>query len=150
MNPFGRERQVPHKIIIHSMGQYIKYETAVYHASDFLMKIGLSAHVLIEPDGTNIRIREDTQGAYHAKGHNKDSLGMEYLVPGVHTYESFLEAIKKPYVTHDAYTAGLKQIKDWMEEWEIVSIARHSDIDPDRKYDPGNFPWDQLMEDISG
>lgn len=149
MNPHGRPVQAPHRIIIHAMAEYLTHESHTYHAKEFLEIIGLSAHILIAPDGANLRCREDTQGAYHAKRHNKDSLGIEYLVPGVHNYTTFLEAIKTPYVTHDAYTSGLKQIRGWIEEWEIKTILRHSDIDPDRKVDPGQgFQFSQLLEDL--
>lgn len=130
------------------MGEYIK-DDQEYYAVDWLKKLGLSAHALITPDGTVIRCRSDSEGAWHAKGFNKNSLGIEYLVKGVHNYGTFLEAIKTDYVTPEQYQAGLAQIAEWVEQHPIHSIDRHSDLSPGRKVDPGSgFPWQQLLGDV--
>ena len=145
----GSKHQIPVKVIVHSMAEFIEYEGETLHAYDFLKKIGLSAHALICPDGTVIRCREDDQGGYHARGFNKDSLGVEILVHGKHDYGSFINTIKKPYMTFDQHCACVELLRDWCSNHDIVSIDRHSDIDKERKKDPGlGCPWKQILIDV--
>lgn len=154
----GNGQQSPSRIIIHAMGEFIYIDIrsaqsldmppGEYHAYEFLELRRLSAHILGTPSGVKIRCREDNQGAWHAKGYNANSLSYEYLVPGLHDYTSFLSAIKTPYVTDAAYQAGVEQILEWKARYGIDRIDRHSDVDPTRKYDPGDgFPWEKLLED---
>lgn len=145
----GAKSQSPNRIIVHAMGEYILYEGEYLHAYDFLKTIGLSAHALICPNGDIIRSREDNQGAYHAKGFNKNSLGVEFLVPGKHDYTSFLKAMKDHYLTLDQHCAGVELLRDWCSKYEIASIDAHSDLSPDRKKDPGSaFPFEQILKDV--
>ena len=97
---FGNKFNNPKMIVVHSMGEFI-LDPHPMHASDFLVKLGFSAHVLVEPSGDAIICRDDDQGGYHAKGYNTDSLGIEFLVEGHHDYGTFLEAIKADYITLD-------------------------------------------------
>lgn len=147
--PHGPKSQTPKRIIVHSMGQHIVVDNDIMFAPDFLDHVGLSAHVLIDPSGEVIRCRNDGQGAWHAKGFNTDSLGIEYLVEGVHDYASFLEAIKTNYVTEKQWIAGLVVINNWMDLHNIKRIDRHSDVDPSRKKDPGSgFDWERLLDSL--
>ncbi len=149
--PKGARSQVPIRIVIHSMGEYIFHEGKYKHAYDFLKDIGLSAHALICPNGEVIRCREDTQGGWHAKDHNKDSLGVEFLVEGQHDYTSFLKAIDNYYLTFDQHCAGVELLRDWCSKYDIKSIDTHSDLDPSRKKDPGKgFPIEQFLIDVKG
>lgn len=144
----GAKSQVPNRVVIHAMGEYIFHEGRYKHAVDFLRDIGLSAHALICPDGTIIRCRSDNQGAYHAKGYNTNSLGVEFLVKGKHDYASFKKAISSYYLTFDQHCAGVELIREWCTKYDIASIDRHSDLDPGRKSDPGKgFPFDIIVED---
>ena len=95
----GPKNNNPKRIIVHAMGQHIVQDNDILFAPDFLDSVGLSAHCLIDPSGEVIRCRNDNEGAWHAKGFNTDSLGIEFLVEGVHDYASFLEAIKSNYIT---------------------------------------------------
>lgn len=155
MNPHGAERQEPDTIIVHSMMEYFRMaDGRILHARQFLIDYGLSAHVLVSANGWFSRERMDTQGAYHAKGHNTNSLGIEFLVPGIHdtkedTLDDFYRRIGRPYVTNDAYRVGKDIILEWIKAWPIKQIVRHSDIDPTRKRDPGEgFPWSKLLDDV--
>ena len=145
----GAKSQVPNRVVIHAMSEYIFHEGKYKHAADFLRDIGLSAHALICPDGTIIRCREDNQGAYHARCFNKDSLGVEFLVEGKHDYVSFKKAISDYYLTLDQHFSGVELLRDWCSKWDIKSIDRHSDLDPKRKVDPGKgFVFDIILEDV--
>lgn len=147
--PKGAKHQVPSRIVLHSMGEYIKFDSGNKHAYDFLKDIGLSAHALICPDGTVIRCREDNQGAWHAKGFNKNSLGIEFLVKGAHTYGSFKKVIKDHYLTLDQHIAGVELLRDWCSKYDIKSIDTHSSLSPKRKVDPGTgFPLKQFLIDV--
>ena len=147
----GSSHNSPKRIVIHAMGEFLEYEGSHMHAYELLRKIGLSAHRLLTPSGDMIKCREDNQGGYHAKGHNTDTLGIEILVPGVHSYDSFVEAIKTPYMT-SVQNRNLVYIVDaWMTKHNISkdNIVRHSDIDPARKVDPGTgFPWEEFINEL--
>jgi N-acetylmuramoyl-L-alanine amidase len=142
----GAKHQEPSRIIIHAMGEYIDGT----HASSFLRNVGLSAHILVCPDGKIIRCRQDNQGAYHARGHNANSLGIEFLVAGDHTYGTFSEAIKKPYLADGQYEAGMEFVRDeWFIKKGIRQMERHSDVSPERKVDPGEgFPWERFKREV--
>lgn len=147
----GRKNQTPQRIVIHSMAEYVvDGNKTAWHAPDFLRHIGLSVHALVSPSGEIIRCRSDNEGAYHAKGFNVNSLGVEFLVKGQHDYDSFLNQIKKDYITKLQYQAGVELVKEWIWLYNITQIDRHSDLSPERKYDPGDgFPWNQFLKDIA-
>lgn len=145
----GPAQQTPGRIVVHAMAEYLDYEGERLHAADFLDRMGLSAHLLAAPDGSLIRCREDDQGAWHAKGHNADSLGIEALVPGVFSYEPFVQRIAEPWVARAQRDAILDALRHWRMLWKIGSVPgqldRHSDVDPDRKVDPGSgFCWTEI------
>lgn len=139
----------PKLIVVHAMAEFICDPEPIY-APEFLDKYGLSAHSLITPIGDNMRCRNDIEFAYHAKGFNIDSLGMEFLVPGEHDYASFIDAIKTDgWVSETQYQAGLYQVREWLDLHDIEEVSRHSDKSPGRKLDPGSgFPWKDFMHDL--
>ena len=147
----GPRRNDPQKIVVHCMGEFIIDPTPI-HAPDFLDGYKLSAHVLVAPDGDIYRCRDDDERAWHARGHNTDSLGIEFLVEGEHTYATFLEMIKTPYTTTSQWEAGVDVVKEWVLVHGIsrVNIVRHSDISPGRKVDPGEgFFWDDFLDRVT-
>lgn len=147
--PAGRSKQTPSRIVIHAMAEYIDTDDRDYDARSWLEKLGLSVHALITPSGVVIRCRSDRQGGYHARGYNTDSLGVEILVPGLHTYETFLDALQTPYYTTKQYSALVELVTSWRESYNIAHIDRHSDLSPGRKVDPGaGFPWSQFCDGL--
>ncbi len=145
----GAVSQIPDRIVVHAMGEFLEGGDRDLHATEFLKNIGLSAHILITPSGNVIRCRGDKEGAYHAKGYNINSLGIEFLVPGVHTMATFLDTIKGFWLRDEQYKAGLRIIKEWHNRWDMKHMDRHSDLSPGRKQDPGyGFPWNKLKEDV--
>ena len=145
----GKRFNNPKMIVVHAMGEYLETKEGMVFAPNFLESIGLSAHALIVPNGDVMMCRPERKGAYHARGFNTDSLGVEFLVKGVHNYGTFLEAIKTDYVTPEQYEAGHELIRKWVNDYSIETIVRHSDISPERKVDPGTgFKWDEFLEFI--
>ena len=147
--PAGRSKQEPGRIVVHAMAEYIDTDDRDYDARSWLDKLGLSVHALIAPSGVVIRCRSDYQGGYHAKGYNTDSLGVEILVPGLHTYETFLDALQTPYYSTKQSSALVELVRGWLGRHAIEEGNRHSDLSPGRKVDPGaGFPWAQFCTGI--
>jgi AmpD protein len=147
----GSSENHPNKIVVHCMGEFIVDQTA-NHAPDFLDGYKLSAHALVEPNGDIIRCRDDDERAWHARGYNTNSLGVEFLVEGEHTYATFLEAIKTEYVTTAQWEAGVELVKEWAFLYSIPeeNIHRHSDLSPGRKVDPGEgFHWQDFIDQVT-
>ena len=141
----------PDLIVIHAMGEFIDTDDQDYPAWDFLSSLKLSAHAFVTPSGVVVRSKPDDRLAWHAKGFNTDSLGVEFLVPGLHTYETFLDTIKRPWLTDAQFEAGVKLVRSWREKWNIspAKVLRHSDISPRRKHDPGDgFPWRRFINEL--
>ncbi len=143
----------PDRIVVHAMAEFLDLDPDDQYAHGFLGDQGLSAHVLITPTGTAIRCLQDTEMGAHAKGFNRNSLGIEYLVAGVHTYATFVKAIKvDDWVSPEAHEAGLCVIEQWMKKWTLdrTRVQRHSTLSPGRKVDPGTgFPWQLLIDDLA-
>ena len=109
--------QVPSRIIVHAMGEFIRY-----------------------PDGSVL-------SAWHARGFNQHSLGVEVLVAGEYDYASFLARIKEDWTTPEQLAETVRLCRSWRDTWGIEQVDRHSDVDPDRKKDPGEgFPWSRFIE----
>jgi N-acetyl-anhydromuramyl-L-alanine amidase AmpD len=144
--PHGSHFNNPQRIIIHAIGEVIVRDGVEWPADKFLEEIGLSCHAIIWPDGDVTRMRNDSEGAYHAKGHNTDTLGIEFAVKGeFHSYQEFTDRIKTPYLTMKQYDTGLWQVRDWMQRHDIRqtkdTIVTHAELSPERKVDPGvGFP----------
>ena len=152
--PWGRNTNNPKKIVLHAMGEIIDDDSKVKHkryhfAVDYLDILRISAHALICPSGLIVRCRADNERAWHARGHNTDSLGIEFLVGGAHDHTSLLRAIKRPYLTNAQARAGHFVISEWCSKFNLTSadIYTHSELSPTRKHDPG-FTWQQLQEMI--
>ena len=146
----GAGSQTPKRIVVHCMAEYLDTEPTDFHTVDFLRKSGISAHAFVTPSGVVVRSRRDDQGAWHAKSFNTDSLGVEFLVPGVHTYATFLDRIKTRYLTKAQYASGVELVRQWRSDHDIENVDRHSDLSPGRKLDPGRgFPWTQFLSDTA-
>ena len=146
-SPFGFANNFkPSQIVVHAMGEFV----GGMFAPDFLRSVELSAHALVTPSGVVVRTRADQYGAYHARGHNLTSLGVEILVAGVHDYTSFVRAIKADWVTPQQWDATLALVRGWRSKHGIDTVVRHSDIDPGRKVDPGEgFMWERFLKEIA-
>lgn len=145
----GNRYNNPKLIVVHAMGEFIK-DPEPTHAVRFLQNYGLSAHALIASDGDVYICRDPSQGAYHARKFNTNSLGIEFLVAGEHDYASFVSTIAaNGWVSPSQWNAGIEVVRGWMKDYTITEVVRHSDISPGRKVDPGaGFPWDKFRARI--
>lgn len=156
-SPHGSGIQRPKRGVVHAMGEYIRLDDGrVMGAAEFLEHIGLSAHCLVHPSGDRIRTRRPDQVAWHAKGHNSNTYGVEMLVPGTHDYASLLDATKVPGWANGmqilALTEEFRGVAALYPEFDTNNINRHSDLDPERRwFDPGEgFPWDDFKRQMAG
>ena len=107
----------------------------------------VSAHYLIDDDGTTYRLVSETRRAWHAgrshwrgrDGINAFSIGIELVNPGhSHGYRAFPQA----------QMAALRALaQEVMERHGIPprNVLGHSDVAPGRKVDPGHlFDWPGL------
>ncbi|MEH3037247.1 MAG: N-acetylmuramoyl-L-alanine amidase [Sphingomonas adhaesiva] len=144
-SPNFNERQLPvTMIVLHYTGMPTAAE-AIARLRDPSSEV--SAHYVVDEDGTILRLVDDEKRAWHAgKSHWRDvedvnsaSIGIEIVNPGHdHGYRTF------PEVQVDAVVRLVAHLKD---RYEITrgNIVGHSDIAPQRKRDPGElFPWHRL------
>lgn len=149
--PSKARENPPQRAIVHAMAEYVinadeRYgPVGTFYAFDWLHRLGYSVHALITPQGEVIECVPLGRMAHHAKGHNHDTIGAEFLVRGEHDYSSFLKAIKDP----DTYTGAMYKAGGWWYAKSGISFEQtfgHEDIDPERKYDPGEgFNWDTFQ-----
>ncbi len=144
-SPNFNERQLPvSMIVLHYTGMQ-SAEAALARLTDPTAEV--SAHYLIDEDGTIHRLVAEDKRAWHAgQSHwrgitdvNSASIGIELVNPGHEFgYRDFAPA------QIEALIPLLAEIKD---RYEITrgNVVGHSDIAPTRKHDPGElFPWAQL------
>lgn len=107
----------------------------------------VSAHYLIDEDGTLVALVPEERRAWHAgishwRGFerlNDRSIGIELVNPGhAFGYRPFTAA---------QYRRLIRLARAILERWPIPArnVVAHSDVAPDRKEDPGElFDWPQL------
>lgn len=155
-NGLPTDEQRPERLVVHAMANQLDYNGERLYAASFLDKIELSAHILLPPyEPVVIRCREDIEIAWHALGFNINSIGLEFLVPDVYDYSSFLQRIREPWIrpSSSQYQLGVGVAARICNFWSIPIkegyFDQHSDIDPSRKYDPGSgFPWNRFIKDV--
>lgn len=139
-------------IIIHATGTETLQETL-----DVLEKRRVSAHYVIDQDGTVYGLVDPDKRAWHAgisdwegycaktgfKGLNDTSIGIELQSPPKERLENG-EVCKFGNFSNDQIAACLELCKRLMRIYNITPdhVLRHSDVSPNRKFDPGEtFPW---------
>jgi N-acetylmuramoyl-L-alanine amidase len=107
----------------------------------------VSAHYLVDEDGTVVALVDEVRRAWHAgvsawqdrTGLNDCSIGIELVNPGHEWgYRAFPEA---------QYAACIELCRGLVARWPIAPrrVLGHSDIAPERKQDPGElFDWPRL------
>lgn len=144
-SPNWDERRAPVSIVVlHYTGMPTAAE-ALERLTDPEAKV--SAHYLIDEDGTVTRLVPEGKRAWHAGRSywrgitdvNSASIGIELVNPGHEFgYRPFPEA---------QMAALIRLLADivWRHDIELGNIVGHSDIAPTRKTDPGElFDWPRL------
>ena len=148
----GRDRKTPPTmIVIHAMAEYLEVDGKVLHARDFLNHIGLSCHYMVTPGGDTIQCADPTtRTTWHSKGYNSDSIGIEILVPGLMNYTKFKYRLGwSNWCSDTQFTGAIDLCKSLRSIYPIDTVVRHSDLDPDRKVDPGRmFNWSLFLESL--
>ncbi len=120
-------------------------EAALARLCDPLARV--SAHYLIDEDGTIVALVPEHRRAWHAgvsawlgeSGLNDRSIGIELVNPGHEWgYRPFTEA---------QYEACIALCREIVGRWPIPArrVLAHSDVAPERKQDPGElFDWARL------
>jgi len=144
-SPNFDERTLPVTMVVLHYTGMIDAPAALERLCDPAAKV--SAHYLIDEDGTVHRLVAEEKRAWHAGAScwrriedvNSASIGIELVNPGhEHGYRDFAE----PQV--DSLIGLVGEIK---ERYGITrgNVVGHSDVAPTRKQDPGElFPWARL------
>ena len=139
-------------IIIHATGTETLQETL-----DVLEKRRVSAHYVIDQDGTIYGLVDPDKRAWHAgisdwegycqktglKGLNDASIGIELQCAPKDRMENG-EVCKFGTFSNDQIMSCVELCKRLMRTYDIRvdHVLRHSDVSPNRKFDPGEtFPW---------
>ncbi len=145
---FNERRDVsgPDMLVLHYTGME-SCDAALERLCDPAAEV--SAHYLIDDDGTQYRLVDEDKRAWHAgksgwRGHNdinSRSIGIELVNPGHEFgYREFPDPQIAQLITLCVGILGQHQIPK-------RNIVGHSDIAPSRKIDPGElFPWPRLAE----
>ena len=135
-------------------GKPIDIDMLVLHCSAYpsekliqvFMDLGVSAHYIIDRDGSIIQLVDESKRAWHAGAGvwhdqgdiNSRSIGIEVINPSLgHTV---------PY-TPEQIDSLIELSNDVIKRYNILphNVIAHSDMAPTRKYDPGRlFPWAEL------
>ncbi|TWI56566.1 N-acetylmuramoyl-L-alanine amidase [Pseudomonas duriflava] len=115
---------------------------------------GVSAHYLVDEDGTIYRLVDESRRAWHAgesewQGRtwlNSSSIGIEIVNPGYKDTPAGRVWYRYSDKQIDAVVALVKDIQA-RQHIRPGNIIGHSDIAPQRKVDPGPFfPWKRLAD----
>lgn len=143
---FNDRKAPPYMVVLHYTGMQ-DAASALERLCDPDAKV--SAHYVVDEDGTVFRLVPEERRAWHAgvskwedeTDINGASIGIEIVNPGHEFgYRPFSDA------QIDAVIALLDDIGT---RWQIEKhhLVGHSDVAPDRKEDPGElFPWARLAE----
>lgn len=143
---FDARRAPPDMLVLHYTGMQTA-AAAVARLRDPEARV--SAHYVVDEDGSVLRLVDEARRAWHAgrgawQGEtdcNAASIGIEIVNPGHEFgYRAFPEA---------QIAAVIALVADIRSRWTIpdARIIGHSDLAPDRKEDPGElFPWKRLAE----
>ncbi|WP_309623814.1 N-acetylmuramoyl-L-alanine amidase [Novosphingobium sp.] len=144
-SPNWNARQLPvSMVVLHYTGMPSADEALARLRSE---EAGVSAHYLIEEDGTVHRLVREDRRAWHAGKSfwrnitdvNSASVGIEIVNPGHEFgYRPFPDAQME---------ALLPLLAGIVQRWDVprANVVGHSDIAPARKEDPGElFDWDLL------
>ena len=141
-------------------GKSVPIDMLVLHCSAYdtvkltqvFLDLGVSAHYLIDQDGSITQLVDEGKRAWHAGAGawhnfgdiNSCSVGIEVINPSL--------GHSLPY-TPEQINALKELSKKIIKKYRILphNVIAHSDMAPTRKYDPGRlFPWAELAKEGIG
>ena len=146
LNPFGLLAGVV------SLSMLVMHYTGMVDGASAIRRLtssnaGVSAHYVVNEDGTVLRLVDERKRAWHAgvsywrgiTDVNSASIGIEIVNPG-HEFGY------RPF-PGDQVAAVVRLTDEIRKRHDIprANVVGHSDVAPSRKQDPGElFPWDKL------
>lgn len=138
-------------LVLHYTGME-SMQAALSRMLDVTAKV--SAHYMIDEDGTLYRLVDEDRRAWHAgvsfwageRDINSVSIGIELVNPG-HAYPGYAGGYR-PFPEPQMETL-MALARDIMDRHDIPTarVLGHSDVAPERKADPGElFEWERLAE----
>ncbi|MBK1647567.1 hypothetical protein CKO36_02885 [Rhabdochromatium marinum] len=157
----GKPRQAAvRQIVIHATGgpdcdasRRFRGGTLAGIVQHFLRNQGrISIHYVIGRDGSIVSMVPESQVAYHVRGHNQDSIGIELVNDG-----DGMDPFDATQI--DRLIALLREL---LERYglDVTAIKSHAELDDStidcngiemkRKQDPGQaFPWQRVLNALS-
>ncbi len=123
------------RIVLHHTG-----DDAASKTCRALQQFGLSVHYIIDRDGTIVYAVDEGKMAFHAKGQNSKSIGIEIVNTGRASMQ----------YTPAQYAAIKQLINDIAKRWPDVKVdnehvVAHYQVSDIGKWDPSpNFDWAQI------
>ena len=151
-SPNFNERKCPVSMIVLHYTVIPTCEEALVRLSETTNAAGkVSAHYLVDRDGSIYNLVDESKRAWHAglgswaglDDINSRSIGIEIVNVGLTE-----DGNREPFPNAQIY-AVIKLCKDIQTRYNIspCNIVGHSDVAPARKQDPGEaFPWKTLAE----
>ncbi|MCW5212496.1 N-acetylmuramoyl-L-alanine amidase [Desulfobulbus sp. TB] len=133
-------------LIIHSMyNPEAKDCFSALSCKKCLDKYGVSAHYMIDCNGTIWQLVSEEQKAWHAGVSKMPEDGRE----GVNDFSIGIELIgnEETDFTDAQYTSLALLTKDILSRHSLQYIYGHCDVAPDRKTDPWGFNWSRYQQD---
>ncbi|MBC2777670.1 N-acetylmuramoyl-L-alanine amidase [Parasphingopyxis marina] len=144
-SPNFNDRQLPvSMLVLHYTGMQ-DAASAIERLTD--PEASVSAHYVVNEDGTVLRLVDEGKRAWHAGASywrgitdvNSASIGIEIVNPG-HEFGY------RPF-PDDQVAAVVRLVSEILKRHDIprANVVGHSDVAPARKQDPGElFPWGKL------
>lgn len=150
----GRRRDVVDGIVLHGIGEWVLSNGDYIHCTNLLQALGLSAHAIALPDGRIVRQVDTWYVAWHCKGHNTRTAGIEFALAGTWDHDAFEDAMQGR--RHAAYTdaqldvgAAWCRARSVEHEFPVSNVRTHAQLDPGRKFDPGvPFPLERFLRQL--
>ncbi len=147
---YFNERKAPIDMLVIHASPEPTLERTLAFLIDAIGVAPVSAHYVIDRDGTIYQLVPEDKRAWHAgvsewgtmTDLNSHSIGIEFQCPSPNTDELGT-------FTDEQIAAGIELCRDIITRYHIPleNVVAHSDIAPGRKKDPGpHFPWDQFVK----
>ena len=149
-SPNFNERKYPVSVLVLHYTAISTCEESLVRLCDATNEAGrVSAHYLVDRDGSIYNLVDESKRAWHAgvgswagmNAINDCSIGIEIVNAGL-TADGKREPFPDAQID-----AVIKLCKDIQSRYPIKYVLGHSDVAPQRKQDPGEaFPWKKLAE----